>query len=157
VVVVVVDDGVVAVVSAALGGGVLAAMALGPVVAGGAVAMAVAGVAPGVIVASAGRVAYQPAAASAASAIRPTAIAAGATEPLRRTTVRVCGAKNGASPSALIAEAWPTPSLVIGAAAELLTSARRAPRRLRPRSQDGIGANMGVSESCGASPLGVWA
>lgn len=152
----VVVDGVVAVVSAALDGGVLAAMALGPVLAGGAVAMAVAGVAPGVIVLSAGRVAYQPAAASAASAIKPTAIAAGATEPLRRTTVRVCGATKGASPSALIAVSRPTLSLVIGAAAELLTSARRAPRRLRPRSQDGIGANMGVSDSCGASPLGVW-
>ncbi|MDB5494947.1 MAG: hypothetical protein JWP86_2284 [Phenylobacterium sp.] len=156
VVVVVAEDGAAAAVSAALGmaGAVLTATVLAPPLTGGAAAIVVGGATPGVMAVSAGRVAYQPAAASAASAIRPTAIAAGATEPLRRTTVRF-GATNGASPSAPNVASRAASSSVTGAAAELLTVALRAPRRLRPRSQDGIGANIGVSESCGAAPLVV--
>src|SRR5947209_4229461 len=83
-------SGVVAACSAAVAGGVLAARLPPPLAppAPEVVAIEVAGAPPpGVRVLSDGRVAYQPAAASAARATRPTPTAAGATERSRRTVV----------------------------------------------------------------------
>jgi len=125
---------------------------------------------PGVRVWSAGRVAYQPATASAARATRPTPIAAGATDPLRRTVVVRVVTNGASSPFGLMA-VWRAASSVIApparppvapptAAPVTAASAaglswnieRRVARPFFPRSQIGVGANIEESESCGASP-----
>jgi hypothetical protein len=145
VVVVVLDAG-----AAASAGGVLAAR-FAPPLAAGAAATVVGGAPlapPGVRVVSFGRVAYQPAAARAAIATRPTPTAAGAMERPRRTVVVRLGATKGASPAAPVMAA----SVVVsGVSWNIL---RRSPRFLPLRSQMGCGANRVDSESGVGSPFG---
>jgi hypothetical protein len=126
---------------------------------------------PGVIAVSAGRVAYQPAAASAAMATRPTPTAAGAMERPRRTVVlRGEPATKAVSPFGLIAvsrvassvmtrsAATPPAAPVMAAlvVAEVSGSSRnmlrRAARFFLLRSHIGVGANMEDSDSGVCSP-----
>jgi len=93
------------------------------------------------------RVAYQPAAASAASTSTPTTIAAGAIEPRRAGAVR--GGATIGSPVGLIASSRSKSASVAAAPVAIGALGRaRAPRRRRLLlSQIGVGANIEASAS----------
>jgi hypothetical protein len=165
--------------AAASAGGVFAARLAPPALVVEVEATEVAGAAfgpPGVRTVSPGRVAYQPAAARAAMATRPTTTAAGAMERSRRTVVRRPGvATKASSPFGLIAVSRVASSvmtrsaakppaapviaaLVVAGSARAVSSGssrnmlRRAARFFLLRSHIGVGANMLDSDSGVGSP-----